>query len=93
MAQQKLTMSRRIGWGFTGILLLAGVTFYFAKRNISERRKAELDQYRACRSSSHFRVHTDVASQYNFTFCSSWCPQVLAALFLTLIRPLTQTNQ
>ena len=31
------------------MLLVAGVTFYMAKRSITERRKAELDQYRACK--------------------------------------------
>jgi len=30
------------------VLLVAGVTFYFAKRNIAERRKIELDEYKAC---------------------------------------------
>ncbi|KAF8965077.1 hypothetical protein BDZ97DRAFT_812596 [Flammula alnicola] len=51
MAGTKFTISQRMGLGFTGVLLVAGVTFYVAKQNIAERRKAELDQYRACMSS------------------------------------------
>ena len=37
------------GYGFTVVLLVAGVTLYVAKKGIAERRKAELDQYRACK--------------------------------------------
>jgi hypothetical protein len=44
------------GYGFTGALLVAGVTFYLAKRSIAERRKAELDEYRACKLSAILRL-------------------------------------
>lgn len=45
MADFKLDTPKRMGAGFTGVLLVAGVTFYLAKRRISEKRKGELDDY------------------------------------------------
>jgi len=51
MTDRKVAISRRVGYGFTGVLLVAGVTLYIAKKVIVERRKAELDRYRATRPS------------------------------------------
>ncbi|KAG6861313.1 hypothetical protein C0995_001632 [Termitomyces sp. Mi166 len=43
----KLDTPRRMGVGFAGVLLVAGITFYIAKRNVAEKRRQDLDQYRA----------------------------------------------
>ncbi|KAF8068826.1 hypothetical protein FPV67DRAFT_1668884 [Lyophyllum atratum] len=41
-----------LGAGFTGVLLVAGVTFYVAKRNIAGKRRQELEGYRAATSTA-----------------------------------------
>ncbi|KAF8155806.1 hypothetical protein B0H34DRAFT_510519 [Crassisporium funariophilum] len=46
MTELRLSTFQRMGVGFTGVLLVAGTTFYFAKQNIAERRKADLEEYR-----------------------------------------------
>ncbi|KAG6837111.1 hypothetical protein H0H93_014715 [Arthromyces matolae] len=43
----KLDTPKRMGAGFTGILFIAGVTFYIAKRNIAEKRRLDLEDFRA----------------------------------------------
>ncbi|GLB42096.1 hypothetical protein LshimejAT787_1101110 [Lyophyllum shimeji] len=38
---------KRMGLVFTGVLLVAGTTFYIAKRNIAEKRRLDLEEHRA----------------------------------------------
>ncbi|KJA23133.1 hypothetical protein HYPSUDRAFT_201684 [Hypholoma sublateritium FD-334 SS-4] len=49
---RQYTIGQRMGLGFAGVLVVAGVTFYIAKQGINARRKAELDAYRAKRTKS-----------------------------------------
>ncbi|KAH0581443.1 hypothetical protein H2248_012524 [Termitomyces sp. 'cryptogamus'] len=43
----KLDAPKRMGVVFAGVLLVAGVTLYIAKRNIAGKRRQDLDEYRA----------------------------------------------